>query len=149
MIEWVGDGICDDATNILECQYDGGDCCLEEPVSSACYYCTCFEGFTSTTKVSKVPISITYNNATHTIEIEYDFNEQIDPLTTTTISSTKKSTFASSEKYQYQMNSTSELKQTLAPAKIEQAEDHEKSNAYSLQSSLGFLYYLCAILFAL
>ena len=141
MIEWVGDGICDDATNILECQYDGGDCCLEEPVSSACYYCTCFEGFTTTTKVSKVPIIITYHNGTHTIEMEYDFD---NPLTT---SSSKKSTFASFDKYQ--MNSTSELKQTLAPAKIKQAEDHEKSNAYSLQSSLGFLYYLCAILFAL
>ena len=140
MIEWVGDGICDDATNILECQYDGGDCCLEEPVSSACYYCICFES-TTTTEVSKVPIIITYHNGTHTIEMEYDFD---NPLTTTT---TKKSTFASSAKYQ--MNSTSELKQTLAPAKIKQAEDHEKSNAYSLQSSLGFLYYLCAILFVL
>ena len=144
MIEWVGDGMCDDATNISECQYDGGDCCLEEPVTNACHYCICFEGSTTTKEVSKVPIIITYYNGTHTIEMEYNFD---DPLTTTTTSSTKKSTFASFDKYQ--MNSTSELKQTPPPTKIEQAEDHEKSNAYSLQSSLGFLYYLCAILFVL
>ena len=134
MIEWVGDGICDDATNILECQYDGGDCCLEEPVTNVCYYCTCLES-TTTTEVSKVPIIITYYNGTHTIEMEYDFE---DPPTTTTTSPTKKSTFESSEKYQ--MNSTFELKQTTPPSKIEQAENYEKSNGYSLQSYFGFCF---------
>ena len=143
MIEWVGDGLCDDATNILECQYDGGDCCLEEPVMDVCHYCICHEGSTTTTETSKVPIIITYYNGTHTVEIEYDFD---DLLTTTANSSTEKGNFPSTEKYP--MNSTSELKQTLPP-KIEEAENHEKSNAYTSQSSLGFLHYLCAILFAL
>ena len=26
-LEWVGDELCDDDTNIIECNFDGGDCC--------------------------------------------------------------------------------------------------------------------------
>ena len=29
---FVGDGVCNDETNILECSYDGGDCCLNPNV---------------------------------------------------------------------------------------------------------------------
>ncbi len=38
---WVGDGMCDDDTNIEECQYDGGDCCLETQSWSYCNECIC------------------------------------------------------------------------------------------------------------
>ena len=30
----VGDGVCDDSANIMECSYDGGDCCFGLP-----FYC--------------------------------------------------------------------------------------------------------------
>lgn len=39
----IGDGICDDYLNHVYCQYDGGDCCLQDIVTSACSICTCFD----------------------------------------------------------------------------------------------------------
>ena len=38
---WVGDGICDDLTNVFECDYDGGDCCLSDTDTSYCLECLC------------------------------------------------------------------------------------------------------------
>ena len=32
------DGFCDDALNIYQCNYDGGDCCINEP--DTYQYCT-------------------------------------------------------------------------------------------------------------
>ena len=29
---WINDGICDDETNTKNCQFDGGDCCLDSIV---------------------------------------------------------------------------------------------------------------------
>ena len=37
----VGDGYCDDATNIMECNYDGGDCCLDPVNTLVCLECQC------------------------------------------------------------------------------------------------------------
>jgi hypothetical protein len=42
-ISWVGDGYCDDETNIEECQFDGGDCCLENVDLMYCTVCVCHE----------------------------------------------------------------------------------------------------------
>ena len=42
-IAWVGDGTCDDATNSLECNYDGNDCCDEQSNTMYCLACICFE----------------------------------------------------------------------------------------------------------
>ncbi len=39
----VGDGYCDDETNIVECGYDGGDCCLSQVVTSYCDICECLD----------------------------------------------------------------------------------------------------------
>ena len=39
--ENVGDGFCDDATNIESCNYDGGDCCNKDAVYMYCKECTC------------------------------------------------------------------------------------------------------------
>ena len=45
---WVGDGICDDLTNIFECDYDGGDCCLSDIDTSYCLECICHSNSTIT-----------------------------------------------------------------------------------------------------
>ena len=38
----VGDGFCDDETNIDVCNYDGGDCCLLNKNIDHCKECNCF-----------------------------------------------------------------------------------------------------------
>ena len=37
----MGDGYCDDATNNIECNYDGGDCCLDPVNTQYCSECQC------------------------------------------------------------------------------------------------------------
>ncbi len=37
----IGDGECNDVTNVPRCLYDGGDCCLENKKTSLCTNCTC------------------------------------------------------------------------------------------------------------
>ena len=38
----IGDGICDDFTNIAECGYDGGDCCGDDVNTDHCDECICY-----------------------------------------------------------------------------------------------------------
>ena len=45
---WVGDGICDDLTNTMQCNYDGGDCCLDPVNTQYCSECQCLDGVGST-----------------------------------------------------------------------------------------------------
>ncbi len=37
----IGDGTCDEVTNNARCLFDGGDCCLQDKVTSLCQNCTC------------------------------------------------------------------------------------------------------------
>jgi hypothetical protein len=37
----VGNGFCNDETNIAECEYDGGDCCVENVNTNFCSDCGC------------------------------------------------------------------------------------------------------------
>ena len=37
----VGNMVCDDENNILECEYDHGDCCLHDKDKAHCDLCTC------------------------------------------------------------------------------------------------------------
>ena len=39
--DWTGDGFCDDSNNILECDYDGGDCCGSNVNTQFCTDCLC------------------------------------------------------------------------------------------------------------
>ena len=52
---WVGDGFCDDATNNLVCNYDGGDCCLSDIKTNYCNECLCLEGGNSTNSTTGLP----------------------------------------------------------------------------------------------
>ena len=40
---WIGDGWCDDETNNEGCDFDGGDCCLDEIYTDYCLECLCYE----------------------------------------------------------------------------------------------------------
>ena len=48
-ITQIGDGLCDDATNVQECDFDGGDCCGNDVSTELCEICTCHLGHTSVT----------------------------------------------------------------------------------------------------
>ena len=39
----VGNGLCDDETNILECNFDDGDCCGPNITTTHCTECQCLE----------------------------------------------------------------------------------------------------------
>ena len=41
---WSGDGFCDDVNNIIECNYDGGDCCGSNVNEQYCTQCLCISG---------------------------------------------------------------------------------------------------------
>ena len=43
MLHYVADGFCDDVTNNHFCDYDGGDCCLEDTINVACEVCKCLD----------------------------------------------------------------------------------------------------------
>ena len=46
MIELVGDGYCNDETNNIHCNFDGGDCCYFCLITNFCSDCLCLtEGF--------------------------------------------------------------------------------------------------------
>ena len=38
---WISDGQCDDESNTIDCQYDGGDCCLPNSTLIFCMKCIC------------------------------------------------------------------------------------------------------------
>ena len=38
--DWIGDGVCDDENNVPECDYDGGDCCVDSE-QKHCKVCEC------------------------------------------------------------------------------------------------------------
>ena len=40
---WIGDGYCDDETNIEGCNFDGGDCCGVNKNTQYCTECLCYE----------------------------------------------------------------------------------------------------------
>ena len=43
----VGDGYCDDLMNIVECNYDGGDCCGPNVTHGNCSECICHYNITT------------------------------------------------------------------------------------------------------
>ena len=52
---WIGDGWCDDVTNNIQCNYDGGDCCGANINTQYCVVCQCLSGGGNTTTTSGGP----------------------------------------------------------------------------------------------
>ena len=69
----VGDGICNDETNIQECDYDGFDCCLPNVNRDSCLNCTCF------CKMPELVGNRFCNNETNNAECNYDDGECCGP----------------------------------------------------------------------
>ena len=40
---FIGDGHCDDSTNNIGCNFDGGDCCGDSVDTQYCIECICYE----------------------------------------------------------------------------------------------------------
>ena len=69
----VGDGICNDFTNIAECHYDGGDCCGYNLTSEHCTDCTCFHQETCLAGLTHAFVGDgVCNDNTNIAECDYD-----------------------------------------------------------------------------
>ena len=64
---WIGDGFCDDLTNNLICNYDGGDCCGPAVNIVYCNLCECKEENHNITTIPPTPTTTGKNNQTFTL----------------------------------------------------------------------------------
>ena len=65
----IGDGFCNDETNIADCNYDGGDCCGSCVVTDHCLQCECIGGANET----NILIANGFcNDETNTADCNYD-----------------------------------------------------------------------------
>ena len=68
----VGNGFCNDETNIAACNYDSGDCCGSCIVSEYCSICDCLGGLTSLGMTNPLVGDGVCNDGTNNAECEYD-----------------------------------------------------------------------------
>ena len=69
----VGNGFCNDGTNIAECEYDGGDCCGYNITLEHCTECTCFHNETCLAGLPHVLVGDgVCNDETNIAECNYD-----------------------------------------------------------------------------
>ena len=69
---FVGDGYCNDETNILECSFDKGDCCGSCIITESCTNCSCI-GYTREDEISNVLVGDGYcNDKTNTPNCNFD-----------------------------------------------------------------------------
>jgi hypothetical protein len=65
LTDTIGDGVCDDKQNIVECRYDGMDCCVRTSDRSICEVCECHlwkgqeDTTTTTTETTTITTGIT------------------------------------------------------------------------------------------
>ena len=69
---FVGDGVCNDETNIEECNYDSGDCCGNSINSEHCTECTCFHQETCLAGVHPLVGDSVCNDEKNIAECDYD-----------------------------------------------------------------------------
>ena len=67
----VGNGFCDDSTNIVECDYDGGDCC-GCVFTEHCDDCACLDNITSGEITNSVVGNNICNDETNNLNCNYD-----------------------------------------------------------------------------
>ena len=78
--DYVGDGYCDDGTNIQACNYDGGDCCGSCVNTEYCSNCDCpLDGLTSGGITHPVVGNGVCDEETNNIECNYDNGECCGP----------------------------------------------------------------------
>ena len=69
---FVGDGYCNDETNILECGFDKGDCCGSCIITESCTNCSCI-GYTREDEISNVLVGDGYcNDITNNQQCNFD-----------------------------------------------------------------------------
>ena len=69
---YVGDGYCDDETNIPACNYDGGDCCGPCINTEYCSNCDCLGGPNSVEIANPLVGNGFCNEETNNIQCDYD-----------------------------------------------------------------------------
>jgi hypothetical protein len=67
----VGNGFCNDDTNVAECDYDGGDCCGNCVVTEHCEDCACL-GITSDEVTNPLVGNSLCNDETNNLNCNYD-----------------------------------------------------------------------------
>ena len=55
--DWKGDNYCDDENNVESCDWDGGDCCGDNVVSTYCSACECLDPNYATTTTTTTTTS--------------------------------------------------------------------------------------------
>ena len=70
--EWAGDGSCDDATNIIVCNYDGGDCCGSEVNIAYCQHCLCLSNSSTLPPVPTITLTPGNNTGNPQIPLAID-----------------------------------------------------------------------------
>ena len=68
----VGNGFCNDETNIAACNYDGGDCCGSCVTTEYCSNCDCLGGLTSVEIANPLVGNGFCNEETNNIQCDYD-----------------------------------------------------------------------------
>jgi hypothetical protein len=68
----VGNGFCNDQTNIAACNYDGGDCCGSCVNTAYCSSCDCLSGLTSVGMTNPLVGDGVCNDGTNNAECDYD-----------------------------------------------------------------------------
>ena len=83
--QWISDGFCDDGSNIAECLFDGGDCCMDYIDAQFCEICVCYETgekhpFTMDTTTSSTPgLSYRYFSVLYSGRPKLKFRLQFQP----------------------------------------------------------------------
>ena len=75
----IGNGFCNDETNNMECDYDGGDCCGTCVFLEYCSNCDCLGGITSTGFTHPLIGNGFCDEETNIIGCDYDGGECCGP----------------------------------------------------------------------
>ena len=82
----MGDGFCDDLTNYVGCNFDGGDCCGDAVNLQACTECQCIDEYRvemaveSELKITNVPWNESLNdsNSTEFVQMKTQLEADMD-----------------------------------------------------------------------
>ena len=75
-----GDGFCNDETNNVQCDYDGGDCCGSCVIKDRCSKCLCFSNITLYDGVTNPLINNGFcNDETNNADCQYDGGDCCGP----------------------------------------------------------------------